>query len=347
MTKELVVQTFNNAIQEQVPVLIKATGLNQQELQSKLISFAYATKTMLDNAKIPLGNLDPQSIREAFKASLDTGIPVDKRQLAYIVKYGSKIEYQIGFKGFISRIKEIYPTAQVKAELVYAGDVFTIEKVDGRAKYTHKVANPFASIKDMTGVYAFIQYTDKGKEYSFIETMGKDEVLKIQGKAKTQFVWKDWFGEMAKKAVIRRLCKTLFIGDPKIAIMEDLDNKNFEIQQEPMHIDYDKPKEMPKEIQPNKADIPEEKVEEAQVVEEKSQEQEEKDAMENIFKLQTFTQKEVISKKNGKPYTITTLYLEGGIKVDTWDKKDFIEGQTIELVDWNKEKGQCPKVNIL
>lgn len=345
MTKELVVQTFSNAIQEQVPVLIKATGLNQQELQSKLISFAYATKTMLDNAKIPLGNLDPQSIREAFKASLDTGIPVDKRQLAYIVKYGNKIEYQIGFKGFIARIKEIYPTANIKAELVYAGDVFTVEKVDGKAKYIHKVANPFASIKDMTGVYAFIQYTDKGKEYSFIETMGKDEVLKIKGKAKTAFVWNEWFGEMAKKAVIRRLCKTLFIGDPKIAIMEDLDNKNFDIQQEPVHIDYDKPLDMPEEIQPNKADVvaEQEKVVEQEI---KSDTQTEEDAMSNIFKLQTFTQKKGKTDK-GRDYVRTVLYLEGGIQVVTFDIKDFIEGQTVELVEWDKVKGQCKKVNIL
>lgn len=345
MTKELVVQTFNNAIQEQVPVLIKATGLNQQELQSKLISFAYATNAMLVASKQPLSTLDPQSIREAFKASLDTGIPVDKRQLAYVVKYGNKIEYQIGFKGFISRIKEIYPNASVKAEIVYAGDVFNVEKVNGQAKYTHKIANPFASIKDMNGVYAYIQYTDKGKEYSFIEIMGKDEILKIRGKAKTKFVWDEWFGEMAKKAVIRRLCKTLFIGDPKIAIMEDLDNKNFDIQQEPIHVDYDKPTPMPEEIQPNKADVI---AEQEQVVEQeiKSDTETETDAMENIYKLQTFTQKEGKTTK-GRDYTLTTLYLEGGIKVKTFDKKDFMEGQTIELVEWDKVKGQCKKVNIL
>ena len=345
MTKELVVQTFSNAIQEQVPVLIKATGLNQQELQSKLISFAYATNAMLTASKQSLSTLDAQSIREAFKASLDTGIPVDKRQLAYVVKYGNKIEYQIGFKGFISRIKEIYPTANVKAELVYVGDVFTIEKVDGKAKYTHKVANPFASIKDMTGVYAYIQYTDKGKEYSFIETMGKDEIMKIRGKAKTKFVWDEWFGEMAKKAVIRRLCKTLFIGDPKIAIMEDLDNKNFDVQQEPIHVDYDKPTPMPEEVQPNKADVVEqqEQVVEAEI---KSDTQTEDEAMNNIFKIQTFTQKEGKTTK-GREYTLTTLFLEGGIKVKTFDKKDFIEGMTVELVEWDKEKEQCKSVNIL
>lgn len=344
MSKELVVQTFSNAIQDQVPVLIKATGLNQQELQSKLISFAYATKAMLDASKQPLSNLDPQSIREAFKASLDTGIPVDKRQLAYVVKYGSKIEYQIGFKGFISRIKEIYPTAQVKAELVHTGDVFTVEKIDGKAKYTHKVANPFAHIKDMVGVYAYIQYTDKGKEYSFIETMSKDEVLKIKGKAKTAFVWNDWFGEMAKKAVVRRLCKTLFIGDPKIAIMEDIDNKNFDVQQEPVHIDYDQPKEMPKEVQPNKADVI---AEQEAVVEQEIKEDTSTENMENMFIVEDVKKSKIYLEKKQREYTVVTLTFKDGTMVKTFDNQDYEKEQTVELVDWNKEKGQCKKVNIL
>ena len=346
MTQELVVKTFNNAIQEQVPVLIKATGLNQQELQSKLISFAYATKKALEASKQPLAGLDPQSIREAFKDSLDAGIPVDGRQLAYVIRYGNAIQYHIGYKGFSAKIKEIYPTAIVKAELVYAGDVFTVEKVDGKAKYTHKVANPFASIKSMVGAYAYVKYTIDGKEYSFIETMGKEEIDKIRGKAKTKYVWDDWYGEMAKKAAIRRLCKILTAGNPKLAILETIDNKNFEIQQEPVHIDYDKPQDMPKEVQPNKADVI---AEQDKVVEEeiKSDIKEEEKAIENTYILETFTQKEVVSKKNGKTYTITTLYLQGGEKVDTWDKKDFIEGQTIELVDWDKEKGICKRVNIL
>ena len=150
---------------------------------------------------------------------------------------------------------------------------------------------------------------------------------------------------MAKKAVIRRLCKTLFIGDPKIAVMEELDNKSFDIQQEPVHIDYEKVEPMPEEVQPNKADIVEEqeKVVEQEI---KSDTETEKDVMSNIFKLQTFTQKEGKTTK-GRDYTLTTLYLEGGIQVKTFDKKDFMEGQTVELVEWDMLKGQCKSVNIL
>lgn len=342
MSKEIIVQTFNNAIQEQVPILLKATGLNQQELQSKLISFAYATKQMLDNAKIPLANLDPNSIREAFKASLDTGIPVDKRQLAYIVKYGNKIEYQIGFKGFISRIKEIYPTASVKAELVYEGDIFNVEKIDGKARYTHKMSNPFASVRTMTGAYAFVQYTDKGKEYSFIETMSKEEVDKIRGKAKTAYVWNEWYGEMAKKAVIRRLCKTLFIGDPKIAIMEDIDNKSFDIQQEPVHIDYDQARPMPEEIQPNKAEVVEaqDKIVEPEVINDTE------GAFDNMYRIEKVEKKEGLTK-SGRPYVLSTLHLEGGVVVKTFDKQDYMEGMTVELEEWDKEKGQCKRAKIL
>lgn len=342
MANELAV--FHDAVKEQMPVLMQSTGLNQKELESKLISFAYATKNALE--KVNVSTLDKQSIKEAFKASLDTGIPVDKRQLAYVIKYGNTIQYHIGYKGFISRIKEIYPTAQVKAELVYVGDVFTVEKVDGQARYVHKVANPFAKKENIVGAYAYIQYVENGRGYSFIETMGTDEINKIRGKAKTAMVWNEWYGEMAKKAVIRRLCKTLFIGNPKIAVLEEEDNKNFKVQQEPIHVDYDKPMEMPEEVQANKADVIEQQ---DKVVEEEiaNDTKTEEDAMSNIFKLQTFTVKEGVSKKTGKPYKIITLYLEGGLQVTTFDNKDFMEGQTIELVDWDKEKGQCKKVNIL
>lgn len=342
MANELAV--FHDAVKEQMPVLMQSTGLNQKELESKLISFAYATKNALE--KVNVATLDKQSIKEAFKASLDTGIPVDKRQLAYVIKYGNTIQYHIGYKGFISRIKEIYPTAQVKAELVYVGDVFTVEKVDGQARYVHKVANPFAKKENIVGAYAYIQYVEKGRGYSFIETMGTDEINKIRGKAKTAMVWNEWYGEMAKKAVIRRLCKTLFIGNPKIAVLEDEDNKNFKVQPEPIHVDYDKAQPMPEEVQANKADVIEQQ---DKVVEEEiaNDTKTEEDAMSNIFKLQTFTVKEGVSKKTGKPYKIVTLYLEGGLQVTTFDNKDFVEGMTIELVDWDKEKGSCKSVNIL
>ena len=249
---------FNNAVSKQMPILVKATGKTEQEIKSLLISFAYATNQMLIATKQNTGNIDPMSIKEAFKASLDTGIPVDKRQLAYVVKYGNAIQYQLGYKGFIHRIKEMFPNSVVKAELVYKDDIFEVTRTDGQVKYTHKLSNPFASIKDLAGAYAYIEFTDEQGRHSFIETMSYSAIMQIRGKAKTKFVWDEWFGEMAKKAVIRRLCKTLFVGDPIFQQFEDVENNNYEMKPEPVKIEYDKPQEMPPEQTENKADIKEE-----------------------------------------------------------------------------------------
>lgn len=343
MAKELAL--FHDAVKDQFPVLIKATGFDQKQLESKLISFAYETKKSLEASGQSITNLDAQSIKEAFKASLDTGIPVDRRQLAYVIKYGNAIQYQIGYKGFIHRIKEIQPTASIKAELVFKDDILTIEKVDGQVKYTHKVADPFARMDKIAGVYAYIQYVDNGKTYSFIETMGLDEINKIKGKAKTKMVWNEWFGEMAKKAVIRRLCKTLFIGNPKIEPLIDVDNKNFEMSPEPVHIDYEKVKDMPKEVQPNKADVIEQQ---EQVVEQEIKEDTatEVDITDNIFVISEVTQK-TGKTDAGREYTLSTLTFTDGTMVKTYDKKDYQKGMTVELVEWDKEKGKARKVNIL
>lgn len=339
---------FLGAVANQMNVLTNSTGKTENEIKSLLISFAYATKQMLEASKQPIGNIDPMSIKEAFKNMLDTGIPVDKRQLAYVVKYGNGIQYQLGYKGFIHRIKEIFPNSVVKAELVYQGDNFKVTRTDGQVKYVHELKNPFASRKDIAGAYAYIEYVENGKLSSFIETMSVTDINQIKGYAKTAKVWDAWYGEMAKKAVIRRLCKTLFVGNPIFQKLEDVDNDNYEFKAEPVKIDYDKPEPMPEEIHENKANVKEDIPEEPTVVEETVAEEPQIDesSADNIFTLQSFTQK-TGTNKNGKPYTLTTLTLDDGTMVKTFDKKEFAEGQTVELVEWDTEKAMCKSVNIL
>ncbi|MBQ4178505.1 MAG: recombinase RecT, partial [Elusimicrobia bacterium] len=313
-----------------------------------LISFAYATKQMLEASKQPIGNIDPMSIKEAFKNMLDTGIPVDKRQLAYVVKYGNGIQYQLGYKGFIHRIKEIFPNSVVKAELVYQGDNFKVTKIDGQAKFVHEVKNPFATKKEIAGAYAYIEYVENGKLTSFIETMNVAEINQIKGCAKTAKVWDAWYGEMAKKAVIRRLCKTLFVGNPILQKLEEVDNNNYEFKTEPVKIEYDKVTPMPEEIHENKADVKEEKKEEEPTVVEEvpAEEQIDESSADNIFTLKSFQVKKGIGK-TGKPYAFYILTMDDGTTVRTFDKKDYMEGQTVELVEWDTQNQQCKSVNIL
>lgn len=340
---------FLGAVANQMNVLTNSTGKTENEIKGLLISFAYATKQMLEASKQPIGNIDPMSIKEAFKNMLDTGIPVDKRQLAYVVKYGNGIQYQLGYKGFIHRIKEIFPNSVVKAELVYQGDNFKVTKIDGQAKFVHEVKNPFAAKKEIAGAYAYIEYVENGKLTSFIETMNVTEIKQIKGCAKTAKVWDAWYGEMAKKAVIRRLCKTLFVGNPILQKLEEVDNNNYEFKTEPVKIDYEKVQPMPKEIQENKADEPEtlEQTQETTIVEAVPvEEQVDESSAENIFTLKSFQVKKGIGKNN-KPYTYYILTMDDGTTVRTFDKKDYMEGQTVELVEWDTQNQQCKSVKIL
>lgn len=365
-------EKFKNALAGQMSMLMSSTGKTENELKKLLVAFAYETKQMLDNSKEKTIELSPTSIKIAFMNMLDTGIPVDKRGLAYVTRRGNNLLYLLGYKGYIYKLKEILKNAFIKAELVYGNDTFRIVKENGNAKYIHKIANPFAKRNEIVGAYAYMSYTDEAGEHSVIETMDREEIEKIRQASATFLkmtsVWDIWYGEMAKKAVIRRLCKTLTVGNKEIQKLDDVDNQQYNLKPEQTRVDYDTPVDMPEEIQNNQADILEDTTEDTTTekktlppttnpeepvdnVDNTDNTDNTDDAMNSIFKIKTFVEKEDISKKTGKKYTLIKLYLDNGtpegLQVNTFDKKDFIEGQMVELVDWNKEKNCCKKVNIL
>lgn len=379
--KDVFSEKFKLALAGQMSMLISSTGKTENELKKMLVAFAYETKQMLDNSKEKTNiELNPTSIKIAFMNMLDTGIPVDKRGLAYVTRRGNNLLYLLGYKGYIYKLKEILKNAFIKAELVYKNDTFKIVKENGNVKYTHTVENPFAKRDEIVGAYAYMSYTDEAGEHSVIETLNREEIEKIRQASasflRMTFVWDSWYGEMAKKAVIRRLCKTLTVGKKEIQKLDDVDNQQYNLKPEQTKVDYDTPIDMPEEIQNNQADILEDTTEDTTTEEIKEKATEKKtlppttnpeepvdnvdntdntdntdDVINNIFKLKTFVEKEDISKKTGKKYTLITLYLDNGtpegLQVNTFDRKDFIEGQMVELVDWNKEKNSCKKVNIL
>lgn len=348
LTEVQEVKVVRQTIQKELAHFVNA-GISQPDLENKLVSFAYQVKKVLEASKKRIADINPQSVREAFRDSVDTGMPVDTRGLAYVIPYGAQIQYSISYKGLIARIQEINPTAQVKAEIVYRGDTFQVEKTDGQAKYTHKLANPFATLKDMIGVYAYIEYTLDGKRYSFIELMSKDEITKIKGVSKTAKVWDMWFSEMAKKAAIRRLCKSLFVGNPKWEKIEEVDNKSFDMEpKKATVIDYSQTIDMPEEKIENAGDTKKEepKTEEqvnTEVVESNENQQAEEDIPfgdeeakeedEGDIKIISSVRSKEGTTKGGKPYILFTLLFEDGTAVRTFDKKEYSEGQKVKLVD--------------
>jgi len=189
-------------------------------------------KTAGDNKKDLTACL-PSSIVECMIDSAKFKIKIDGRQHAHLVKFGQKVTLQIGYRGFIAKIKEAMPTSDINAFPVFEGDELIVSSENGFDTYSHKRGNPFASEKDLTGVVGVIYYKKEGREFQRVVAMSKEEVNKIRGVAKQTFIWDKWFIEKAKVAVIKRMCKMTFAEISAIQEIIDYDNKaHFDLSEE-------------------------------------------------------------------------------------------------------------------
>lgn len=161
------------------------------------------------------------SILTACIDAINLGLSVDNRNHAYLVPYGKKATLQIGWKGYVYKIKEKHPEADFQIGLVFEGDEFTdVETIDGMDTFRHKKVNPFCNdYNKLMGAYCYITYYAAGERKGKLTLMGKDEIKQIRTTAKSDTFWGKWWNEMVKKTVIRRACKTIFTG-----LVDDLDN---------------------------------------------------------------------------------------------------------------------------
>lgn len=173
----------------------------------------------------------PESIVESIKKAVDLKLEIDGRQHCHLIKYGSKATLQIGYRGLVYSIKRAFPDANIDAQLVYAGDEFTLEKQGDRTTYFLKRNNIFAKKEEIIGGFCYISYTINGKEVSFCETMSIEEIQKVKGVAKQHSVWNAWFEEKAKVALIKRACKIHFAGINEVQEVIEYDNQESELKE--------------------------------------------------------------------------------------------------------------------
>lgn len=198
-----------------------------QNLNDRILSFVYQCKKMKPEE---LAKCTRGSIAEAFKTSLDVGLPVNAYQLAYLTKYGNELTYHIGYKGYLYKIRQLRKGAYVEVHLLWPEDDFSYQSQSGRAEYTYKPEKPVrADFNAATGGFVYMAWTENGREYSCIHTMSKEEINAARQASKAKFgPWQTWPGEMMKKVLLRRACKLEFIGDPEMERILETDNREYE-----------------------------------------------------------------------------------------------------------------------
>lgn len=125
----------------------------------------------------------------------------------YLIPYGNTVQFQTDYKGDCKFVKK-YAIRQIKdifAKVVRKGDYFEEAIVENNPVINFKPL-PFNN-KEIVGAFAIVLYKDGGMEYESMSTEDINSVRNNYSRASQSKAWKYSFDEMAKKTVLRRLCK--------------------------------------------------------------------------------------------------------------------------------------------
>lgn len=169
--------------------------------------------------------------------------------------YGGKLAYTISYKGLkkMAIEKSVKPISQIYSKLIKEGDTFDEEFVNGQAHIHFK--SKFGNTGPIIGVFSVCVFKDGTEIY---EVMTKDEIDACKAQSKNSQAWIKFYGEMAKKSCVRRLCKNItldfsnkqqadmftgadeVIDDPKEQAAKDIsENANQEEFEEEVVVDVD------------------------------------------------------------------------------------------------------------
>jgi recombination protein RecT len=144
----------------------------------------------------------------AMKAAQD-GLLLDGREAAPVIfrtKEGPKVQYMPMVGGILKKIRNSGELASISAQVVYEKDHFDYELGDDE-KIVHK---PFLGGErgKAVAVYA-IAKTKDGAIYREVMSVTDVEKVRASSRAANAGPWVQWWDEMAKKTVIRRIAKRL------------------------------------------------------------------------------------------------------------------------------------------
>jgi recombination protein RecT len=173
---------------------------------------------------------DRRSLLGACMKAAQDGLLPDGREAALVIfrgKGGAQVQYMPMIGGLLKKLRNSGELASISAHVVHEHDQFDYILGD-EERIEHKPCL-FGDRGQPIAVYA-VAKTKDGAVYR--EVMSVEEVEKVRSvsRAGNSGPWVAWWGEMAKKTVIRRLCKRL----PSSADLDQViahDNENYDLSQ--------------------------------------------------------------------------------------------------------------------
>ena len=204
----------NELTQKQVTSNV-ATRIEAMKGEGLLIAPNYSVSNALSSAYYALknsnsGNLLQQCTQDSvYNALLDMvtqGLSPAKTQ-CYFIPYGNVVKLTRSYFGTMKVVKQLPEVKDIYAQIIFKGDEFEAENVDGRWKFVSHKSSWKNQDNPIEGAYCVIEKTDGEK---ILTIMTKKEIDKSWAQAKTKNVQNNFPQEMAKRTVINRAAKQFF-----------------------------------------------------------------------------------------------------------------------------------------
>jgi len=195
------------------------------------------------------------SVLKSAKRMAELGTEIVGAGGAWLVPYGNELTVIPDWRLIVKKAREAGVITHATAEVVYEGDTFSYE----RGMNPNLVHKPSLSKRGKPiAVYCVYTLPDGSKDFTVMLT-DEVEVIRGKSKAKNAMAWTDFWGEMAKKTVIRRGLKPFEGASPEFAkvISADNDAMKMDFDLEPIAEPQAIKKEKVIDVQPEEQSEPE------------------------------------------------------------------------------------------
>lgn len=204
----------NELTQKQITSPV-AARIQEMQKEGLMIAQNYSVSNALSSAYYALknsasGNLlekcTPESVYNALLDMVTQGLSPAKTQ-CYFIPYGNTVKLTRSYFGTMKVVKQLPEVKDIYAQIIFKGDEFEAENVDGRWKFVNHKSSWKNQDNPIEGAYCVIEKTDGEK---ILTIMTKKEIDKSWAQAKTKNVQNNFPQEMAKRTVINRAAKQFF-----------------------------------------------------------------------------------------------------------------------------------------
>lgn len=187
--------------------------IEEKQDENFIVPPNYSLGNALSNAYYELknsssGNLLSQCTDESIYISLldmvAQGLSPAKKQ-CYFIKYGDKVQLRRSYFGTMKVVKELNEVKDIWAGVIFEGDVFKSEIVNGRRRFVSHESDWENQDNPIKGAYCIIKDIN---DEEHLTIMTKKQIDKAWSKAKTKNVQVDFPDQMAMRTVINRAAKS-------------------------------------------------------------------------------------------------------------------------------------------